>query len=240
LHARALAVQPIGLRDSNPLDRIAVLKPAFFGTKTFDQVKQTLFWDVYDEAEHLLQLSLPFEELSKEAVRALETLNPPSESHGKIVVNFSIGDKGLMAVPVSILDQENASAPVFHLAFDAQPRQASRRRTKEEPEQQVETDLTSDECVEDDETQIASASLRGFLTEIERRLVTIAEAGTASGRLENLAGISSMQSDAHQAGLTSLSTILRALADPGFVAARILIQARYLVYLYGNASGRIV
>jgi hypothetical protein len=239
LHARALAAQPIGLRDSNPLDRIAVLQPAFSGAKTFDNVKQTLFWDVYDETENLLQLSLPFEELSKEAIRALEALKAPSGSDWKIVVNFSLGDSGLIAVPVSILDPENADSPVFHLAFDAQPRQMVQRSTKAEPEQEDEIDATPDECTDGDEVQIASASLRGFLANIEERLVTIAESGTATGRLENFAWISSMQSDAHRAGLTSLSTILRGLTDPTLVAAQRLIQARYLVHLYGSASGRI-
>ena len=239
LSARALAVQPIGLRDSNPLDRVAILQPALAGAKTFDNVKQTLFWDVYDDAENLLQLSLPFEELSKDTVRALETLKPPSASHWKIVVNFSLGDRGLIVMPVSILDVENAKAPVFHLAFDAQPSHTSRRQTKKEAEQEGETDLTPEEFAVDDEFQNASPSLRGFLTEIERRLIAIAEAGTASGRLETLPWISSIQSEAHRAGLTSLSTAMRGLADTKSVAAQKLIQARYLVHLYGIASGRI-
>jgi len=172
-------------------------------------------------------------------VRALETLKPPSASHWKIVVNFSLGDRGLIVMPVSILDVENAKAPVFHLAFDAQPSHTSRRQTKKEAEQEGETDLTPEEFAADDEFQNASPSLRGFLTEIERRLIAIAEAGTASGRLETLPWISSIQSEAHRAGLTSLSTAMRGLADTKSVAAQKLIQARYLVHLYGSASGRI-
>ena len=88
--AHTLAVQPIGLRDSNPLDRVAIIEPAFAGTKSFESVTQTLIWEVYDEEENLLQLSLSFEELSKETVRTLEALNPPANSRWRILVNLSL------------------------------------------------------------------------------------------------------------------------------------------------------
>jgi len=240
LNAHALAVQPIGLRDSNPLDRIVVIEPAFAGTKSFESVTQTLVWEVYDEEENLLQLSLSFEELSKEAVRTLEALNPPANSRWKILVNLSLADKGLIAMPISILDPGNAGSPVFHLAFDALPGQLSKSRTRPTEEQQEE-DVGSapDETADGEELQVASAYLRGFLAEFERRLVAAAEAGTATGIAENSRRFAEMRNDAHSAGLTTLAAALSRLTERDADSARCLIQARYLAHLHASTGARI-
>jgi plasmid stabilization system protein ParE len=240
LYARAMAIQPIGLRDSNPLDRVAVLEPAFAGAKSFESVTQTLFWKVYDEEENLLQLSLSFEELSKETVRTLEALNPPANSGWKIVVNLSLGDKGLLAMPISILDPGNAGSPVFHLAFDAQPGQMSKNhaRAAEEP-QEEDAGSATDETADSEEPQAASAYLRGFLAEFERRLVAAAEAGTATGIAENARRFSEMRMATHSAGLTTLASALSRLTEPNTDSARCLIQARYLAHLHASAGARL-
>lgn len=241
LNTYALAVQPIGLRDSNPLDRIAVIEPAYAGTKSFESVTQTLVWEVYDEEENRLHLSLSFEELSKETVRTLEALNPPANSRWKILVNLSLADKGLIAMPISILDPGNAGSPVFHLAFDALPRQMSKNDTRAAEEQQEEDGgSATEETAEGEELQAASVYLRGFLAEFERRLVAAAEAGTATGIAENARRFSEMRIDAYSAGLTTLAAVLSRLTERDAESARCLIQARYLAHLHSSAGARII
>lgn len=241
LNVRALAVQPIGLRDSNPLDRVAVIEPTFAGAKSFESVTQTLVWEVYDQEENLLQLSLPFEELSKETVRTLEAVNPPAGSHWKILVNLSLGDKGLIAMPISILDPGNAISPVFHLAFDAQPRQKSTNHSQAAEDQQGEDSASGDDETADiEEPQAVSAYLRGFLAEFERRLVAAAETGTAMGIAENARRFSEMRTDAHSAGLTTLAAALSRLTERDAHSARALIQARYLAHLHASAGARML
>jgi hypothetical protein len=241
LDARALAVQPIGLRDSNPLDRVAVIEPAFAGGKRFESVTQTLVWEVFDEEENVLQLSLPFEELSKETVRTLEALNPPAGSRWKILVHLNLGDERLIAMPISILDPGKAGSPVFHLAFDAEPKRVSKYHARA-PEEQQEEDASSatDEGADDEELQASSAYLRGFLGELERRLVAAAEAGTATGIAENARRFSEMRIDAHGAGLTMLAAALGNLVDGDSDGARCLIQARYLAHLHASAGARMI
>ena len=75
-------------------------------------------------------------------------------------------------MPISILDSGNPGSPVFHLAFDALPGQLSKNRARAMEEQQEE-DVGSapDESADGEELQVASAYLRGFLAEFERRLV---------------------------------------------------------------------
>ena len=49
LERHVASKQPMGLRESNPLDMIVVLRPREFGERTFDSINQTFCWEVYDE-----------------------------------------------------------------------------------------------------------------------------------------------------------------------------------------------
>src|SRR6185295_849882 len=57
--------QPLGLREPNPLDMVGVLQPVAFGPRAFDSISQTFSWDLYDEADETLTLTLEFRDWSK-------------------------------------------------------------------------------------------------------------------------------------------------------------------------------
>jgi hypothetical protein len=234
----ALRLQPLGLLDSNPLDSVVLLEPAFFDAKSYDSVAQTFTWDVYDDMGQRLKLSLPFEEWSSETIRTLEGLTPPAESRWQIVANLSIRDECLEAQPISILRPESPNLPIFHLAFDAIPAKSPIQRKRMKAELEDEEDAATDEPSEMDETSVTVGQLGPFLAEFERRLESIAESGASAGINEHRVWLSQSQEEAHRAGLTTLAAIAGKLVNPSGNIASNLLRARYLIHLHAQASAR--
>jgi hypothetical protein len=238
LHDYALRLQPLGLRDSNPLERVVLLEPAFFDAKAYDSITQTLTWDVYDDSGQRLRLSLPFEDWSKDAIRTLEALTPPAESCWKVVANLAIRDDGLEVQPVSFMRSENNESPVFNLAFDATPRQSLSTRPSPATEPNDDENAELAEPAATDETIAVSGYLNRVLTEFEQLLESVAEAGTSGGINEQRQWFSLAQVDMHRAGLTALAAVTSTLANPSTNIAAGLLRARYFLHLYAQASAR--
>jgi hypothetical protein len=234
----ALRLQPLGLRDSNPLERVVLLEPAFFDAKAYDSITQTFTWDAYDDSGQRLRLSLPFEDWNKDAIRTLEALAPPAESCWKVVANLAIRDDGLEVQPISILRSENNEFPVFNLAFDATPQQSSSTRPSLVTKPNDDENAELEEQAETDETLAVSGYLNRVLTEFEQRLESLAEAGTSGGVNEQCHWFSRAQVDLHRAGLTALAAVTSTLANPSNRIAASLLRARYLLHLYAQASAR--
>ena len=231
----SLRLQPLGLRDSSPLDRVVLLEPAFFGEKSFDSVTQTFTWEVYDESGQRFVLSLPFEDCSKETIHKLEGLTPTAESRWKILAILAAGDQ---AQPVSILCPGDSTSPIFHLAFDAIPKQSPAKRPPAAEEQVEDMNSAPDETAEID-LQPDSGRLVKVLAEFEQRLVSIAETGTTGGGQEDQLWFSQSKVDLRHRGLTALGAIAAKLARPSSNFAADLLKARYLLYIHGQASARV-
>ena len=234
----ALRLQPLGLRDSNPLERVVLLEPALFDAKAYDSITQTFTWDAYDDSGQRLRLSLPFEDWNKDAIRTMEALAPPAESCWKVVANLAIRDDGLEVQPISILRSENNEFPVFNLAFDATPQQSSSTRTSLVTKPNDDENAELEGQAETDETLTVSGYLNRVLTEFEQRLESLAEAGTSGGVNEQCQWFSRAQGDLHRAGLTALAAVTSTLANPSNRIAAELLRARYLLHLYAQASAR--
>jgi hypothetical protein len=230
----ASRLQPLGLGEANPLDRVVMLEPTFFDPKSYDSVAQTFRWDVYDAAGERLQLTLPFEHWSQNAIRTLEGLNPPAESRWRIVANITARDGGLEAQPVSILQPENRESPIFHLAFDAAPVQPAPNQTPKDGRPE-ENDAEPEEASDDDAPEAESAALESTLAAFEQRLAAVAEAGATAGMEEHRAWFSQAQAAMHRAGFTALAATLGTLAAPSQHTAANLLKARYLLHLHAQA-----
>ena len=215
----ASRLEPLGLRDSKPLDRVVLLQPASFDAKSYDSVTQTFLWDVYDPSGELLRLTLPFEEWSKDAIRVLEGLRPEPASRWQIVTSLTIRGADLQAQPISILRPENSASPIFHLAFDTNPLHSPSQGihpaddsvghvTESEEQQNVED-------VEDD-----AAFVGGLLASLEQRITSIAESGTNAGVEEHRAWFVAARPDLHRAGFTALGALLGVLTNSSKHAAR--------------------
>jgi hypothetical protein len=164
---------------------VVVLESSAFGSRVFDSITQTFSWDVHDERDRVLTLSLPFREWSKDAIRVLDGLRPPEEIRWRVLVRLALRDDLLTVEPISILRPNDQQIPVFQLSFDALPQQATPNRAPSVllPEEDEEL---PEEGVSDDDFVVPSRSyLYGIVTELNRRLQAIAETGCQSGLHEH-------------------------------------------------------
>jgi hypothetical protein len=237
LHQYARNKQPLGLRDPAPLDMVVVLEPSYFDTRIFDSVTQTFTWDVYDEAGRMLKLSLPFREWNKDAIRILEGLTPPQEVRWKVISRVALRDDGIAVEPISLLRPDEAQASVFHLSFDALPKGPAMAELADVGEVDDDDTQSEDESFELEEGRVSLKYMGSFVSEFNRHLHAVAEAGTRRGLEDHHEWFERTRKDAHDSGLTSLAAVMEALLKSPPTTGRILLKARYLTYVYAQASG---
>lgn len=232
--------RPLGLREPNPLDLIVVLQPAQLGGRTFDSITQTFRWEVFDELGGRLTLALPFRDWTKEAIAVLERLAPPENQMWRFVVKVASQDDELSIEPISILRAENSESPVFHLAFDSLPQAEDANAVRV-----TEADTSSEDQPDDGDTPEllepslrGGASLRNVLTEINRRLEAIAEAGMQTGMTAHRDWFTKSRAEVFNFGFTPLALALDALSAPS-VSPSAVAKARYLTHLYSQATEQL-
>jgi len=219
---------------------IAVLQPRDFGARSFDPITQTFRWEVYDALAQPLTLSLPFRDWTKESIRMLEELVPPSDFTWKFLVRIA-GDGGHLVVePISILRPENAAHPVFQLAFDSLPPGAAVVAGKERAPLDDETlPVEEDDSVGAAETESpVRGSLAGVISELNRRLEAIAETGIQNGLTTHRDWFARSQQEVHGFGLTVLAKSLALLSRPSATPAAVL-RTRYLSHLHSQAVSHV-
>lgn len=232
--------QPLGLRDPNPLDTVVVLEPSAFGSRAFDSVTQTFTWDVHDERDRVLTLSLPFREWSKDAIRILERLRPPKETRWRVLVRLEMRDDALTAEPISFLRSEDQPTPVFQLSFDALPQQPTPSRARNVVLPEEDEELPEEGVPDDDLVAPTTSYLYGIVAELNRRLQAIAEAGCQSGVREHREWFENARREVSDSGLTCLGGALKLLAESSLPAARVLLRVRFLTHLHSQASVHVV
>ena len=221
--------QPLGLREPNPLDQIVVLQPKQFGTRSFDAINQNFYWEVYDQEDESLTLTLPFRDWTKESIQILEQLSPPQDCEWKFVVRLVHQDDQLFVEPISILRAENSEKPVFQLAFDTLPQTDDAKTEQIISRADEETEESDEERIGEDQLP-ATGSLSRVLVEVNRRLEAIAETGIHTGLPAHRDWFDKSRQDIHGFGLTALATTLDSLSSPAAV-----VRARYLTHLYSQA-----
>jgi len=242
LHKYVRGKEPLGLRESNPLDMVVVLEPTAFGGRSFDRTTQTFRWNLHDAVGLALSMSLPFREWTKEAIRALEGLAPTEGSHWRVVVRVARGREGLVVEPISILRPENHEAPVFHLAFDVLATWTSPKEAEasEEPGEADATTIEEQDADLSEPRGLAGGYTQRILGETIRRLDAISEAGCRLGLEAHRGWFDESRRGAYDSGLTSLAGALDSLADPSMFSPRVILQARYLVHLHMQAIGHVL
>jgi hypothetical protein len=238
LHDYVQQKQVLGLSEPNPLDLIAVLEPACFGTRDFNSIKQLFTWEIEDRAGNPLTLAVPFREWNRSAIRMLEGLELPAEPRWKMVVRLGIHDGSLMIEPVSILRPEVSDNPVLQLAFDrdaqpGSPRQMSKAAWFEQDMAELE------ESALDEPNSLRGGYLQSLLAETNLRLQIIAESGCEVGIRAHREWLEGKCTEVYGAGLTCLAQSIAALAQATDAKPAVLLRARYLTYLYGQAATRL-
>jgi len=231
--------QPLGLRDPNPLELIVVLEPTLFGARKYDHISQSFTWDVYDEADQFVTLSLPFREWSQDAIRVLEALEPKEKFHWRVVVRAALRDGALSIEPVSILRPEAVDRPVFQLAFDTVPANVGVRRKFQAVSSEGDDDSAGEgESLEEETVRSGHTHLSRFVSELSGQLLSIAEMGCQNAERSNQQWFEKWHRDLHSAGLTLLAGVTSSLAEPTALTPGDVLRARYLGYLYMQAVGQ--
>lgn len=239
LHQYARSKQPLGLRDPVPLDMVVVLEPSYFDTRIFDSVTQTFTWDVYDEAGRMLKLSLPFREWNKDAIRILEGLAPPQEVRWKVISRIALRDDGIAVEPISLLRPDEAQAPVFHVSFDALPKGLAMAKSADVGDADEDDTQSEEESFELEEGRVSLKYMGSFISEFNRHLQAIAEAGTQRGLEDHNQWFRRTHKEVHDSGLTRLSAIMEELVSRAESASRLLLRARFFTYVHAQASGHL-
>ncbi len=225
-------IQPLGLREPNPLDQVVVVQPRQFGERRFDPLSQTFYWEVYDQFEQSLTLTLPFRDWTKESIKTLEQLSPPKDGAWKFVVRLGYEGDALFVEPISILRSEDQKHPVFQLAFDSHEQQAGHTNA---PSDDDTLEPPEDELVE--EKLPTSSSLYAVLTEMNRRLEAVAESGLQTGIPAHREWFNKSRNEVHTFGLTALAPVLDSLSKE--MSPEAVVRARYLTHLYSQSTGHL-
>ncbi len=227
--------QPLGLREPNPLDLIAVLEPAGYGAKKFDPIEQTWLWTLYDDLGMELTLSLPFRDWSKESIAILENLLPPEGSRWRFVVRLALEGGALSVEPISILRADDPEIRVFQLAFDALPKQNPALAHHELAEVKDDADEPDEEFPIFD-TDLSTGSYRDrVIGELNDHLQAIAEAGLESGFSRHRAWCETVGGELQRSGLTLLDRVVNELSK-SLPSPDLLLKARYLTLLHSQAG----
>jgi len=248
--------QPLGLREPNPLDLIVVLRPAAFGERTFDSITQTFTWEIYDELDQALMLTLAFRDWTRESIRMLEQVSPPQGDSWRFVVKLTHQDDRLLVEPISILRAENTHSPVFHLAFVSIPQKSGAPiitlqaggpenvsvRTADANEsvlgdEEFETEEIENPDIADADINLP-ASFHGVITEFNSRLEAIAETGMKNGLASHRDWFARSGKEVHSFGLTALANMFdslsKQLSPPGLI-----LKARYLTHVHSQATAHL-
>jgi hypothetical protein len=234
--------QPLGLRDPNPLELIVILEPAVFGARKYDRISQTFTWDLYDQEDQLATMSLPFRDWSQDAIRVLEALEPKEKFRWRVVVRLGLRDGTVSIEPISILRPEIADRHVFHLAFDtvtADPGMAIKfeavAASEDDSDPADEGELGEEETVEPAKTQLGK-----FISELNRRLLSIAEMGCQNAERSKQEWFAQWHRDLNSAGLTVLASVTGSLAGSAATAPGDVLRARYIAHLHVQAAGQMI
>jgi hypothetical protein len=222
------------------LDLIGILEPSTFGAQAFDSITQTFTWDVYDAADQVLRLSIPFRDSSKEAIRALEAMKPPPELRWRILARLTLRDEVLSVEPVSILRSENPSAPIFQLAFDTVPPQSAAKQAFNVDDETEDEESPDEESEVDEVPAQGGAYLHSAIHELNRRLQAIAETGSRNGLQGHRPWLEKVAQEFHNSGLTCLASSVERLSTESSKPARVILQARYLAHLHAQAAAHML
>jgi hypothetical protein len=234
LAAYAASTYPLGLAEFRPLERVVVLKPAAWGERVFDELRQCSCWPLADAAGRELTLTLPWNGVNETAVEFLEAVRPAIDKLTHVVARIVSDAHGTSVEPLSLLGAGNPkNHRVFCPGFDKEYITSKNAALLEKlrakyGKDRIPTTMTD----EDDETAAGvggneTAGIAGRLREYESLLLRAAEAGVRRGASEEGRELFGTLRDA---GLTELVYPF----DSENPAAD-LLRAGYLVGLHRQA-----
>jgi len=118
LLGRAVASRAMGLEEPDPLSALAVLKPARWGARMYDEVEQALRWELIDEDGDVLEMVIRNEPADAHKLRRLEAMDPASEGVWGVLGQVRLGPDGATVYPISMLRFADGQGDVVDISFE--------------------------------------------------------------------------------------------------------------------------
>ncbi|MEM8544003.1 MAG: hypothetical protein AAGF66_08445 [Cyanobacteria bacterium P01_H01_bin.119] len=220
LRDRMTRTQIIGLAESNPLERLAILRPHRWGFRQFDPVQQQLTWDVFDLNDQLLQLRMRFT-TDNPALAQLEQLNPDCLSDWGIIGSVELEQNSIYCHPIALCratDTEQSAILNLHFA------------TKK-PTNTAATAPESLFSLKKDETATRTGSVPAIIA-LDITIQRLAERGMHGLDESTSQELARLASYAERVGMKTLAVAIAALVSHAHRPPAQLLKAKYLYQLY--------
>lgn len=224
---------PLGLAEFRPLERVVVLKPAAWGDRVFDELRQCFCWPLADAAGRELTLTLPWNGVNESAVEFLEAVRPTIDKLTHVVARIASDAHGTSVEPLSLLGSGNPrSHRVFCPGFDRELIESRNAALLEKLRAKYGKDRVPTTMGDEDEPAegaggTETGGLAGRLREYEAVLLATAESGVRGASADSARELFEVL---RAAGLTELTNPF----GSGHPAAE-LLRAGYLAGLHRQA-----
>lgn len=258
LFARASQTGPMGLRLVDPRDGLLVVRPTQWGNRWFDELDQSMVWDVVGDDGAVISIRVPWTEVDEPAIAMLESIKPDREHLTAILGRWQIRAGELNVYPMSFFSSGSSQGDrVLNPQFDAvriesrNKRLLDRLREKHRRVKTVRTSVGAEDDTEGSDSfslawSLSSAMadglagappmLRRMLVELDDQIGGAIESG--AGGLHPAAGqaIAISADRARRLGLTALADSLdKVTGDRGH--ADDVLGAAYRLRLAKEALG---
>jgi hypothetical protein len=223
LREHFLSQRPAGLGAYDPLSDLAIVKPARFGERSFDEVRQTFRFELFDANQRMVPMSIEHQPDTAAIIEALEQVDP-KEVWGVLGrVHLAKGELALR--PISLYSAEG----IHNLGLDGvDPKEIEATASAPPIEEQEEERAP--------EAPIDSASLHRIRS-FESMLEELAEIGRGALDERRRRDLTAASQSLERAGLSILAGAARALSTAGAtdVAGRVL-RGRFLTAVHRELS----
>jgi hypothetical protein len=247
LKGYASAQYPIGLKSRDPLDRIVVLEPKSWHDRVFDELQQSLSWQILDDLLQPIALTVPWNTANENTIEFIESLKPDLDGVQRIVARIVFAETGFTIEPLTFLGTgtqrgERVLNPAFDVSMiDTRKTSLLTKLRAKFGRDRIHTTMTADDDWEEsfDPAGIANGGmpsvLRNLILETQGLILQLAESGTQRLTDRTRQHFTSLHDRAASCGLVELGHVLDAIANDQPTSAR-LLWANYLCRLHLQAA----
>ena len=221
LRQHIASTSPMGLAESAPLDRFAVIQPYQWASRRFDSVQQQFTWTLLDQDQRPLFIKLRFTSSDAIALEMLEHLDPVETQISGVIGSFYLEQGDLYCHPIALCRQTHANqSAVVNLHFPSNG--ASAANLDPNPRAKLtQAHLKS-------ETIGVSDAIGSLVT----TLLQLAEKGESTPHPAVCQGLTQKVSYLESTGITTLANAMQQLVTTPTAISSQLLKIRYLCHLY--------
>lgn len=218
---------PLGLKESNLLDAIVVIKPALWGERNFNAITQQFVWRLSDSKSHEIFLQLDFDEFAEPALTYLEKVPIESLAGALVAGRLEITAHQIKLHPFSVIPIN--TEPV-HLFLDKTTSMVTTNQNGPSELENEELDELEEEII--NFASSPTSVLARVLNELDDQLLAMAESGIPS-QTHRIEKVHEISLNAKRIGLEQLSICLDQLTNTP--KSEYLLRSVYLSSVHRNA-----